>query len=104
MRTPDLLIPDSWALEFKIAWPFGDNGKEAENWAINFLHPYVGNVSSLGDCQKLARYQGPEKRAVIVVGYEHTRFLRVGILAFPIRQAATKLRALDFNLRIIRGG
>jgi hypothetical protein len=71
MRTPDLLIPDTWALEFKIARPFGDNGKEAENWAINLLHPYVGNVSSLGDCQKLAKYQGPEKRAVVVVGYEH---------------------------------
>jgi len=71
MRTPDLLIPDKWALEFKIARPFGDNGKEAENWAINLLHPYAGSVSSLGDCQKLARYQGSEKRGIVVVGYEH---------------------------------
>jgi len=30
-RNPDLLIPDQWAIEFKIARPFGDNGKEAEN-------------------------------------------------------------------------
>ena len=30
-RTPDLLISGQWALEFKVARPFGDNGKEAEN-------------------------------------------------------------------------
>jgi hypothetical protein len=34
-RTPDLLIPGAWALEFKLARPFGDNGKEAENWSVN---------------------------------------------------------------------
>ena len=49
-RTPDLLIPGEWALEFKIARPFGDNGKEAENWSVNLLHPYAGNVSVIGDC------------------------------------------------------
>lgn len=70
-RTPDLLIPNEWALEFKIARPFGDNGKEAENWSVNLIHPYPGNVSTIGDCQKLARYPGSERRAVIVVGYEH---------------------------------
>jgi hypothetical protein len=36
---PDLLIPDEWAIEFKIARPYGDNGKEAENWSVNLLHP-----------------------------------------------------------------
>lgn len=30
-RAPDLLIRDSWGLEFKIVRPFGDNGKEAED-------------------------------------------------------------------------
>ncbi len=45
-RTPDLLIPSEWAIEFKITRPFGDNGKEAENWSVNLLHPYPGNLSS----------------------------------------------------------
>jgi hypothetical protein len=27
--TPDLLIPDQYAPEFKLARPFGDNGKES---------------------------------------------------------------------------
>src|SRR6058998_405930 len=38
--------------------PFGDNGKEAENWSVNLLHPYEGNVSTIGDCCKLARWTG----------------------------------------------
>lgn len=52
-RLPDLLIPGEWALEFKIIRPFGDNGKPAEHWSENVLHPYPGNTSSLGDCLKL---------------------------------------------------
>ena len=36
------------------------------------LHPYSGNVSTFGDCYKLMNYQGKERRAVVVVGYEHT--------------------------------
>lgn len=70
-RCPDLLIPSEWAVEFKITRPFGDNGREAENWSVNLLHPYPGNVSTIGDCYKLAKYEGPERRAVFVVGYEH---------------------------------
>ena len=70
-RTPDLLIPGQWAIEFKLARPFGDNGKEAENWSVNLLHPYPGNVSTVSDCLKLRDLQGPERKAVIVIGYEH---------------------------------
>jgi hypothetical protein len=71
-RTPDLLILNLWAVEFKIARPFGDNGREAENWSVNLLHPYAGNVSTIGDCYKLANLQCPERKAVVVIGYEHT--------------------------------
>jgi hypothetical protein len=70
-RSPDLLIPGQWMVEFKIARPFGDNGEEAENWAVNLLHPYRGNVSSVGDCLKLLDLEGIERRAVVVIGYEH---------------------------------
>jgi hypothetical protein len=71
-RTPDLLIPDDWAIEFKITRPYGDNGKEAENWSVNLLHPYPGNVSTIGDCWKLLNYPGTERLAIIVIGYEHS--------------------------------
>ncbi|MBI3863121.1 MAG: hypothetical protein HY290_14620 [Planctomycetia bacterium] len=70
-RTPDLLITGSWALEFKIARAFGDNGLEAENWSVNLLHPYSGSVSVFGDCLKLAAWSGPERRVAIVIGFEH---------------------------------
>lgn len=70
-RNPDLLFPGEWAIEFKIARPFGDNGKEAENWSVNLLHPYPGNVSVIGDCYKLAEHNGAERRAALVIGYEH---------------------------------
>jgi len=71
-RTPDLLIPGHWALECKLARPFGDNGKPAENWSVNLLHPYAGNVSMVGDCLKLRLFQCNEHKAVVVIGYEHT--------------------------------
>jgi len=68
----DLVIPDQWAIEFKLLRPFGDNGKEAEHWSENVLHPYPGNVSSIGDCIKLIGSGFSENRAVIVFGYEHS--------------------------------
>jgi hypothetical protein len=71
-RTPDLLLPGEWAIECKIARPFGDNGKPAENWSVNLLHPYEGNTSLLGDCLKLRSLVLNERKAVIVIGYEHT--------------------------------
>ena len=70
-RTPDLLIVGSWALEMKIARPFGDNGKLAENWSVNLLHPYGGNTSLLGDCLKLLSHSCKERKAVVAIGYEH---------------------------------
>lgn len=71
-RTPDLLLKGQWAFEFKIARPFGDNGKLAENWSVNLVHPYEGNVSAIGDCFKLLGLDGPERKAVVVIGYEHS--------------------------------
>jgi hypothetical protein len=38
-RTPDLLVPGEWAVEFKLARPFGDNDKPAENRSVNLPSP-----------------------------------------------------------------
>ena len=70
-RVPDVLIPNQWALEFKIVRPFGDNGKEAEHWSQNLIHPYEGNVSSIGDAIKLINSDFEERKGVIVIAYEH---------------------------------
>src|SRR5438874_6801409 len=72
-RLPDVLIPGQWALEFKIVRPFGDNGLPAEHWSENILHPYPGNTSSLGDCMKLVHSGLPERKGIIVFGYEHAQ-------------------------------
>jgi hypothetical protein len=72
-RLPDVLIPGQWALEFKIVRPFGDNGLPAEHWSENILHPYPGNTSSLGDCMKLLQSGLPERKGIIVFGYEHAQ-------------------------------
>jgi hypothetical protein len=71
-KLPDLLIPGEWAVELKVVRPFGDNGKPAERWSENVLYPYPGNTSSLGDCIKLLGSSLPERKAVLIFGYEHT--------------------------------
>lgn len=68
----DCRIGHSWVIEFKLVRPFGDNGKEAEHWSENLLHPYPGNVSAIGDCFKLRNSGFAEQKAIIVFGYEHT--------------------------------
>lgn len=70
-RTPDLKVDNEWAIEFKIVRPFGDNGKEAENWTVNMLHPYTGNVSLIGDAYKLMELTNYTKKGLFVIGYEH---------------------------------
>jgi hypothetical protein len=71
-REPDVLIPGQWALELKIVRPFGDNGVLAEHWSENLLHPYAGNVSSLGDCLKLLESGLNERKGILVLTYEHS--------------------------------
>lgn len=70
-RTPDLDIDHQWAIEFKIVRPFGDNGKEAENWSVNMLHPYAGNISLIGDAIKLANLNDYSNKGLFVIGFEH---------------------------------
>jgi hypothetical protein len=68
----DLVIPGEWAIEFKLLRPFGDNGAETEHWSENALHPYPGNVSSIGDSIKLIVSGFSERKALVIFGYEHS--------------------------------
>ena len=70
-RTPDMAVQGEIAVEFKIARPFGDNGKPAENWSVNLLHPYEGNTSLIGDAMKLSDLAGYSQKVLFVIGYEH---------------------------------
>jgi hypothetical protein len=68
----DLVVPGEWAIEFKLLRPFGDNGAQAEHWSENALHPYPGNVSSIGDSIKLIESGFAERKAIVIFGYEHS--------------------------------
>ncbi|MEW6504722.1 MAG: hypothetical protein AB1457_12235 [Chloroflexota bacterium] len=74
-RTPDLVVcdgPITFGIEFKIVRPFGDNGREAENWSVNMLHPYPGNVSLLADALKLINLNANiSYKGLFLIGYEH---------------------------------
>ena len=70
-RTPDLEIGKMWAVEFKIARPFGDDGKVAENWSQNLLHPYEGNTSLIGDALKLMGRKDYQHSCLFAICYEH---------------------------------
>ena len=68
----DVVLPGEWAVEIKLARPFGDNNRPAERWSENLLYPYPGNTSSIGDALKLLSSGFTERKAVVVIGYEHT--------------------------------
>jgi hypothetical protein len=100
-RPPDLLIEGAWALECKIARPFGDNGRQAEDWSVNLLHPYPGNVSAVGDCLKLLELNSGVRKATVVIGFEHSPpqiSLRPLIAAFEV--VAERVARVDLGPRI----
>ena len=71
-RAPDLDVSGESAIEFKIVRPFGDNGREAENWSVNMLHPYPGNVSLIGDAKKLScGLDEYPRKGLLILGFEH---------------------------------
>lgn len=102
-NTCDLVLPSGWAVEIKLARPFGDNGKPAERWSENLLYPYSGNTSSIGDCLKLLDSEFTERKAILVVGYEHTPPkipLEAAIRGFEL--IATEVMALRIGPRLER--
>jgi hypothetical protein len=100
-RTPDLDIQSNWAVEFKIVRPFGDNGKEAENWSVNMLHPYEGNVSLVGDAIKLQSLGGYSHRGLFVIGFEHNPVkISLDPLLYSFELIARQVMAINLGERI----
>ena len=104
-RTPDLVIRDGqnvFAIEFKIVRPFGDNGKEAENWSVNMLHPYPGNVSLLADALKLIDLNGGFNcKGLFLIGYEHNPpRISLDPLLFSFELIAREVMGIPLGQRI----
>lgn len=100
-RTPDLEVLNEWAIECKIVRPFGDNGREAESWSVNLLHPYSGNVSLIGDALKLSALDGYAHKGLLVIGYEHSP-ARISLepLLESFELIAKKVMNIDLGSRI----
>jgi hypothetical protein len=100
-RTPDLALGEEWAVEFKVVRPFGDNGKEAENWSVNLLHPYAGNVSLIGDAIKLAGLSGYRHKGLFVIGFEHDPAkISIGPLIQAFELIAQQVMKIDLRGRV----
>lgn len=72
----DLVIPGEWAIEFKQSGVFVSNGMENDNWSRTLLHPFLGvkdgvAKSLVGDAIKLMCSGFPEKKAIILLVFEH---------------------------------
>jgi hypothetical protein len=100
----DLVIPDMWAIEFKILRPFNDNGKEAEGqWTQNILHPYPKSPaanSAIADYVRLKESNFHERKAIVVYGFEHSppiMPLEIAIRSFEI--IARQILGLDIGER-----
>jgi hypothetical protein len=100
-------IQHEWASEFKIVRPFGDNGREAENWSVNMLHPYSGNVSLIGDAVRLSTLENYRNKGLFVIGYEHNP-PRIGLNplldAFELIAGHVMQLALDTRIEECREG
>jgi hypothetical protein len=100
-RTPDLDVEHQWAIEFKIVRPFGDNGKEAEDWSVNMLHPYAGNVSLIGDAVKLSTLNSYPQKGLFVIGFEHNPAkISLDPLLDSFELIATRVMAIHLGQRI----
>lgn len=97
----DLVVPAQWAIEVKLARPFGDNDRYADHWSENLLHPYAGNISAIGDALKLQSMDDALSKAVVVYGFEHSPpqvSLEPAIRAFEL--IATEVAGVRLGERI----
>jgi hypothetical protein len=95
---PDLMIPGEWALEFKLMRPYRDNGDLEDFWFKKILYPYDGNASSIGDCVRLINGRFPEKKGIIMIGYQHNEpklDLRITVKSFEL--IAKEVRGIQLS-------
>ena len=97
-RECDIVIPGHWAIEVKLARPYRDNGDVSPYWVKKVLSPYPddypGSRSAVGDCLKLAGSDFEERKALMVIGYEHDP---------PKIEVGTAVEALELITEEVQG-
>ena len=81
----DLVLAGSpgWAIEVKMLRLYGDNGKTNDNMLLHLLSPYAKHRSAVTDCEKLNGSGFPQRKAIVIFGYESKDLpLAEGIDAF----------------------
>jgi len=82
-QTCDIVLPNQWLIEVKMARFFGDNGKPDDTGIKDVLSPFEADRSALSDVVKLATAAGAHRRAILIYGFDAPqRPLGVAIDAF----------------------
>src|SRR5262249_48565535 len=69
-QTCDIVLAGEWMIEMKMARFYGDNNKPDDTSLKDLLSPFDVDRSALTDGAKLARTDGPERRAMVVYGFD----------------------------------
>ena len=79
---------------------FGDNGQEADNWSVNLLHPYHGNVSLIGDAIKLSGVNGYRSKGLFVMVMNTPSHVILDPLISSFELIATQIMGIPFAGRL----
>lgn len=66
----DVVLANEWMIEVKMARFYGDNNKPDDTSLKDFLSPFDVDRSALTDCSKLAAFTRPERRAIVIYGFD----------------------------------
>lgn len=99
-QTCDIVLPAEWMIEVKMARFYGDNNKPDDTSLKDILSPFEVDRSAVTDCAKLARTIGPERKAMVIYGFDAPgRPLVVAINAFETLAA----RSVKLGPRVTSG-
>jgi hypothetical protein len=88
-QTCDIVLPKEWMIEVKMARFYGDNNKPDDTSLKDLLSPFEVDRSALTDCVKLATVRGPERKAVVIYGFDGpSRPVEIALRAFETLAAS----------------
>jgi len=66
----DIVLAGEWMIEVKMARFFGDNNKPDDTSLKDLLSPFDVDRSAVTDCAKLASATGPERKSIVIYGFD----------------------------------
>ena len=85
-QTCDVVLPNEWMIEVKMARFYGDNNKPDDTSLKDLLSPFDVDRSALTDCAKLAAADGPARKAIVIYGFDYPAWPMDPVIeAFEVR-------------------